>query len=144
MRTQAEIRARIAEIEGDDRIARMPPATMAENAPLAFAQLEGWASLGALQWALGDAPRCAGSFPSNLPVTASSAEASPSELPPRSLDAYEGACLRRAMAELEGDPLRVAAVLGVSKSTVYRLLAKHRVQTGRMARRQPGASQASG
>lgn len=143
MRSQAEIRARIAEIEADDRLARARPATVFENAPLALIQLEGQASAGALRWALGDARRCAGSYPSALSVVASSAEASPDELPPLSLEAYEGACVRRAMAELGGDPMRVAAALGVAKSTVYRLLAKHRVQTGRMARRQPGAAQAS-
>jgi transcriptional regulator of acetoin/glycerol metabolism len=57
---------------------------------------------------------------SNDPLIASGA--------PVSLDAYEKAALTRAVSECGGNKLAAAKLLGVGKSTLYRMLTKHRVR----------------
>ena len=53
MRTEAEIRARIAEIEADDRFS-YEPALVQVNAPLALVQVDLKANRAALLWVLGE------------------------------------------------------------------------------------------
>jgi transcriptional regulator of acetoin/glycerol metabolism len=46
---------------------------------------------------------------------------------PLRLGAYERAALLRALHECDGDPLEAAELLGVSKSAMYRRMAKHAI-----------------
>lgn len=55
MRTEAEIRARLAEIDADERY-HYPTATVFENAPLALIQMGMKAEAGALAWVLEEEP----------------------------------------------------------------------------------------
>ena len=54
MKSEVEIRAKIGEIEDDDRYqaGRIKPATVVENAPLALVQLEMEATVAALTWVM--------------------------------------------------------------------------------------------
>lgn len=47
---------------------------------------------------------------------------------PLSLDAYERSAVERALRECEGDVAAAARRLGIGRSTLYRKLAKHRVE----------------
>jgi transcriptional regulator of acetoin/glycerol metabolism len=47
---------------------------------------------------------------------------------PVSLDAYEKAALVRALEQCRGDKIATAKLLGVGKSTLYRMLTKHAVR----------------
>jgi hypothetical protein len=53
MRSEEEIRARLAEIEADSRL-RQKSATVFENAPLALIQLELESKRDVLRWVLGE------------------------------------------------------------------------------------------
>ena len=64
-RTDSEIRKRIAQIKSDNRMG-YKPANIAVNAPLALIQVEGDSAVAALEWALGDRPHCAGSYPERM------------------------------------------------------------------------------
>lgn len=66
MRSEAEIRARLAELQADERLSYWP-ANICVNAPLALIQVDGNSSTEALRWVMGEVERCAGSFPSRLP-----------------------------------------------------------------------------
>ncbi|MBD1559580.1 hypothetical protein HC752_21795 [Vibrio sp. S9_S30] len=57
MRTEAEIRARIKELESDERHG-YEPASVFSNAPLAIIQTSISAELTGLYFALGEAPPC--------------------------------------------------------------------------------------
>jgi DNA-binding NtrC family response regulator len=50
---------------------------------------------------------------------------------PLSLDAYERCALQRALEECGGDATAAARCLGIGRSTLYRKLAKHRIQATR-------------
>lgn len=63
MRTEQEIRRRLAEIARDERMS-YPSASVIENAPLALIQVQGESAVEALRWVLGEAATCAGCFPS--------------------------------------------------------------------------------
>ena len=67
MKTEQEIRARIAEIESDDRL-HYKVATVFENAPLAMIQLEGESVTQALRWVLGESTGCAWSYRTAPPL----------------------------------------------------------------------------
>jgi len=65
LRSGAELRRRIAEVEADERF-HYPPARVDVNAPLALIQVEGKAVVQALRWALGELPGCAYSYRAGL------------------------------------------------------------------------------
>jgi transcriptional regulator of acetoin/glycerol metabolism len=46
---------------------------------------------------------------------------------PLSLEAYEKACIERALVETKGDVIAAAKALGIGKSTLYRKLRQHGV-----------------
>ena len=69
VRTEAEIRARIADISSDERMS-YKPANVFVNAPLALIQVEGESVRSALEWVLGQRERCAGSFRTTEPADA--------------------------------------------------------------------------
>jgi DNA-binding NtrC family response regulator len=54
---------------------------------------------------------------------------------PLSLDAYERCALERALREAGGDANRAARLLGVGRSTLYRMLGKHALAPRRGAAR---------
>jgi hypothetical protein len=62
MKSEQQVRKRLAEIQHDARMG-YKPATVFENAPLALIQTEGEAVVGALLWVLGERESCAGSYP---------------------------------------------------------------------------------
>ena len=62
MRSEEEIRKRIAEIKHDDRM-KGKVATIFENAPLALTQLTGERAIKTLKWVLEERGICAPSFP---------------------------------------------------------------------------------
>ncbi len=53
LRTEKEIRAKLKEIESDERLS-YKPATLEVNAPLALIQLEGHTKINVLEWVLED------------------------------------------------------------------------------------------
>lgn len=56
MRTEAELRAKLAELEADDRLTKYKSASTFSNAPLALIQMSGRAQIDLLRWALGEPP----------------------------------------------------------------------------------------
>lgn len=56
MRTEKELRARLAELEADERLTQYETANVFSNAPLALIQQGGRSQIDTLRWCLGMEP----------------------------------------------------------------------------------------